>query len=81
MKQAPFTDEEIENLKKRQNNGRFHPYTCDRHAEECEVNVEPRDYSKDGVLIPTREGWVCPCGKYKQDWAHEADTKADERDA
>ncbi len=23
-----------------------------------------------GTLTATTEGWVCPCGKYKQDWAH-----------
>jgi hypothetical protein len=25
---------------------------------------------KQGILIATNEGWVCPCGKYKQQWAH-----------
>lgn len=24
----------------------------------------------EGILIATKEGWVCPCGYYKQDWAH-----------
>ena len=65
-----FTEEQIEELKKHQNNPMFHPYTCDRSVDECEVNQKPRDYSKDGVLIPTKEGWVCPCGKYTQKWAH-----------
>ncbi len=49
-----------------QKSGRFHPYTCDRNHAECEVNITPRDYSKDGILIATSEGWVCPCGKYTQ---------------
>ncbi len=23
----------------------------------------------DGLLIVTTQRWICPCGKYKQDWA------------
>lgn len=60
------TDEEIEQLNNHQKSGKFHPYTCDRRASTCEVNEIPRDYAKDGVLIATKDGWVCPCGKYKQ---------------
>ncbi len=65
-----FTPEKIKELNEYQQNGKYHPYTCDRNHEECEVNIVPRDYSKDGVLIATEEGWICPCGKYKQDWSH-----------
>lgn len=25
----------------------------------------------DNSLIPTTEGWVCPCGRYKQNWCHD----------
>ena len=57
-------------LNKGQLLGQFHPYTCDRNHAECEVNINPRDYSKDGVLIATENGWVCPCGKYTQNWHH-----------
>lgn len=67
---TPFSEEHVKKLNEYQNSGRFHPYTCDRKAETCEVHQEPRDYSKDGVLIATTEGWICPCGKYKQNWAH-----------
>lgn len=66
----PFTEEQVEKLTQFQNSGKFHPFTCDRQADECEVNIKPRDYSKDGVLIATENGWVCPCGKYKQDWCY-----------
>lgn len=66
----PWTQEMIDDLNAHQNNGMMHPYTCDRSAECCEVNQRPRDYSKDGILIATKDGWVCPCGKYTQDWAH-----------
>lgn len=68
--QAPFSNNQVDNLNAFQQLGNFHPFTCDRHAAECEVNQRPRDYSKDGVLIATNEGWVCPCGKYTQNWAH-----------
>lgn len=67
---APFTEEQIEALKQHQENGMIHPYTCDRKSTDCEVRQTPRDFSKDGVLIPTTEGWVCPCKKYTQNWAH-----------
>jgi len=70
MIKAPFTDEKVKELNEYQSSRRMHPYTCDRKAPECEVNQEPRDRSKDGVLIATKEGWICPCGKYKQNWCH-----------
>lgn len=56
----------IQELKDRQNDSRLHPYTCDRKHDECEVKESPRDLSKDGVLIPTSKGWICPCGNYTQ---------------
>lgn len=68
--EQPFTNLEAEKLNEFQQSGVFHPFTCDRKAPECEVNVLPRNFAKDGVLIATNEGWVCPCGKYKQNWAH-----------
>ena len=68
---APFTKEQVEALNKYQKSGPSHPYTCNREPKECEVQGEDRDYTKDGVLIATEAGWVCPCGKYKQDWCHD----------
>jgi hypothetical protein len=67
---STFTPEKIKELNEHQQNNSYHPYTCDRNYEECEVYTVPRDYSKDGVLIATEEGWICPCGKYKQNWYH-----------
>lgn len=61
-----ITPEEVERLNKEQKRNDRHPYTCDRRSKECEVNQTPRE--KDGVLIATENGWVCPCGKYKQDY-------------
>lgn len=65
---APFTDEQVASLKLFQQSG-FHPFTCcstDNEGNHCERNKQPNS----GALIPTNEGWVCPCGKYTQDWAH-----------
>ncbi len=61
-----LSKEEIDHLNELQRRGHYHPLTCDRRAKVCEVNQTPRDYSKDGVLIATETGWICPCGKYKQ---------------
>ena len=63
-----ITPEEVGRLNKEQKRNDRHPYTCDRRAKQCEVNQTPRDYKKDGVLIATENGWVCPCGKYKQNY-------------
>lgn len=65
---APFTDQEVENLNKYQQSGLFHPFTCggsDWGIEEC----ERANGTGEGLLTATSGGWVCPCGKYKQDWA------------
>jgi hypothetical protein len=61
-----MNDKLIEQFNKHQNSGKFHPYTCDRQSKDCEVKINPRDYTKDGVLIATADGLVCPCGKYTQ---------------
>lgn len=63
-----ITPEEVERLNTEQKRNDRHPYTCDRRSKKCEVNQTPRDYKKDGVLIATENGWVCPCGKYKQNY-------------
>lgn len=71
MDKAPWTPERVEYLNKLQDSGIVHPYTCNREPAECEVKHRaPEEHSKDGILIATTDGWVCPCGKYKQDWAH-----------
>lgn len=67
---APFSEEQVKSLNAHQNNSQLHPYTCNREFDECEVRMNPNDYTKNGILIATTEGWICPCGKYKQGWAH-----------
>ena len=77
-----FTEEQVKELNEYQKSGRFHPYTCGRNGKNCEIKVdlknETRDWAKDGVLIATTNGWVCPCGEYTQDWAHGINDNKDE---
>ena len=55
---------EIDNMNKAQRAGFMHPYTCDRSADGCQVKFN----ESDGVLIATKDNWVCPCGKYVQNY-------------
>ena len=65
MKTPIWTEEQVRMLRERQN-GLFHPYTC------CSYNGCKRSEENNwGELIPTEYGWVCPCGKYTQNWSHE----------
>lgn len=75
---APFSDEQVKNLNEYQKSGKFHPFTCCSpedikdcmrgvfFANENEINME----QNEGLLTAKNEGWVCPCGKYTQNWAH-----------
>ncbi len=63
--ETPFTPEQVKHLQSWQD-GKYHPFTCDESG--CNNrSLQPNG----GALIPTEEGWVCPCGKYKQNWAHD----------
>lgn len=62
---APFTDEQVKNLNEYQKSTGIHPFTCCSH-EGCNRTSQPNE----GILIARTQGWVCPCGKYKQNWAH-----------
>lgn len=60
---APWTPAQVAALQARQDRADLHPYTCPHH-------------STTGILVPTRQGWVCPvlgCG-YWQRWAMASDT-------
>lgn len=77
---APFTPEQVLKLKAWQDGTiRWifdlggvlhsmppHPFTCCGHN-----NCERRKQPNEGRLIPSTEGWVCPCGAWKQDWCHD----------
>lgn len=57
---APWTKEQVECLKLRQQDNLFHPYTC----LYCSTDLEPRTI-----------GWWCKkCKRIVQDWAHGTDT-------
>lgn len=78
--EAPFTDEQVLKLKAWQEGTKTfemdfggtlhnvppHPFTCCGYGG-CRRN----EREDEGVLIPTRIGWTCPCGAYKQDWCHD----------
>jgi hypothetical protein len=72
--EAPFTKEQVDKLNNYQKEGVFHPFTCcsPPDIKECKrINNEGETYEeREGILIATELGWICPCGKYKQDWAH-----------
>ena len=60
---APFTPEQVKGLNEFQHSW-MHPFTCG--GEYCHRG----EREDDGILIARETGWVCPCGKYTQDWAH-----------
>lgn len=62
---APFTDRQVKKLNKHQANKEMHPFTCCGN-EDCN-RMERED---GGILIAQTEGWICPCGKYKQEWCY-----------
>ena len=66
---APFTEEQVKKLEEWQANDRLHPFTCcsPEDIKEC----QRRSKENEGILIPHKEGWICPCGKYTQDWCHD----------
>lgn len=65
---APWTDDELANLNRFQTLGFMHEFTCCSPEEipEC----QRRTKQNGGMLTATTDGWVCPCGKYKQDWCY-----------
>lgn len=59
---AKFTEDQVRRLNEYQTSGVMHPYTCPGNYKVCENQRE---------LIATVDGWVCKCGKYTQNWAHD----------
>lgn len=58
---APFNDSQVAHLNAWQQRGDVHPFTCPGDRLDCEQHRE---------LVATKDGWVCHCGQYRQDWAH-----------
>lgn len=67
--EAPFTEEQTAHLNNWQSAGYVHPFTC--CSAGSEKHCQRRNGEGEGILIATEVGWVCPCGEYKQDWAHD----------
>lgn len=62
---APWTDQQVERLNQWQRNGMVHSFTCPGEASCPYVDGGYR------ALTATTAGWICPCGAYTQDWAHD----------
>jgi hypothetical protein len=63
----PWTQEQVDALNAYQKAGRFHPFTCaDRdmpgHSDHGDGDI--------GVLVATKDGWICRDCDYQQAWAH-----------
>lgn len=74
---APFTEEQVAKLNESQKRPDFHPFTCcsPEDVPECtralkEVDGKIIEGTSDGLLKATKDGWVCPCGGYTQNWAY-----------
>lgn len=68
-----FTEEQVKHLNEQQQSGKVHPYTCDRRSMNC---CQVRVNEGDGILLATTDGWICPCGNYRQNWAHSTNAVA-----
>lgn len=66
---APFTPEQVKALNEYQQLSFVPAFSCcgtTTNGETCKRN----ETNNFGTLIATEQGWVCPCGKYTQNWAH-----------
>lgn len=61
-----ISKEQVKKLQEQQDNPRYHPYTCCSY-DGCERDKQPNWEA----LIPTEDGWVCPCNRYKQEYRGE----------
>jgi hypothetical protein len=70
--QAPFSAEQVERLNAFQKDTRFHPFTCgnDRSDAAHVKSASERNEYDTGILVATKEGWICPACGYRQYWAH-----------
>lgn len=67
---APFNDDQVHKLNEFQKTGFFHPFTCCGGDIDENPDCERQNQKGEGTLIATKDGWICPCGKYTQNWAH-----------
>jgi len=60
MLEAPWTEQQVENLNRWQAAGHVHEYTC------------PNEHEGSRVLEARTDGWHCPGCPYTQTWAYES---------
>lgn len=60
--------ETLDKLNAHQNAGKYHPLTC-MSFKGCD-----RMKHNGGILVATESGWVCPCGKYTQEFGSEVES-------
>ena len=60
---APWSEEQCLVLNRLQHDDRLHPYTCPGERQFCRGDDGRRR------LRATPHGWICRCGRYRQDWA------------
>jgi dihydrofolate reductase len=61
---APWPDDLVVALNDAQHNGTIHPFTCPHRNDGQHL------WTSDlGVLVATRDGWLCASCPYRQDWA------------
>ena len=66
---APFTNEQVIKLNNFQANSQNHPFTCS--GEFCDKKeMDEAGFTRSSILQATTQRWICPCGKYTQNWAH-----------
>lgn len=56
---APWTQDQVDMLNTAQATGWLHPFTCPGENKVCPKRE----------LTATVDGWVCACGRYRQEWA------------
>jgi hypothetical protein len=67
-----WTREQVALLERRQAEPMAHPYTCGgERGDKAHTAQAEEDGTDNGVLIPTRRGWICPVCDYRQFWSHE----------
>ncbi len=66
---APWTAEQVAALNAFQHSSRYHPFTCGGNR------TDEKHLDREGVLIATPQGWICPYCEFKQDWCFDFMTK------
>lgn len=63
---APWSEIQVKRLNDWQLNENVHPFTCGSGKRRDASHLDG-----EGVLVATRNGWICPYCPYTQDWAHD----------